>query len=81
MEKILLTFQIERPYCYMTERKIRIKIAESLGWKREYIYGNGVDNFVWIDPKGEKAWIDLTDDGIFPPFFPKAAPKNWFPVV
>lgn len=52
----------------MTDRETRIKIAESLGWEREFIHGNGVDDYVWVDPEKEKAWID---DGTFSPNFPK----------
>ena len=37
------------------------KIAQFLGWSKEYIFGNGVDDEVWVCPKKEKAYSICPD--------------------
>ena len=41
----------------MTTEEKNIKICEALGWRREFIHGNGVDDYVWIDPLNQRAWF------------------------
>lgn len=43
----------------MTDHKQRIAIAEACKWRREYIFGNGVDDYVWIHPTNGKAYPDM----------------------
>ena len=33
--------------------------AEALGWRQEYIHGNGVDDNVWIHPTNGEAYLTL----------------------
>lgn len=42
----------------MTQEEKNIKICEARGWRREFIHGNGVDDYVWIDPLNQRAWFD-----------------------
>jgi hypothetical protein len=43
----------------MTEQEQIIAIAEACKWRREYIFGNGVDDYVWIHPTNGKAYPDM----------------------
>ena len=48
----------------MNNKEQRIAIATACGWKHEYIFGNGVDDYVYVDPSG-KCWTDI------PPHLPE----------
>ena len=43
----------------MTDQEQRIAIAEACKWRREYIFGNGVDDYVWIHPTNGKVYPDM----------------------
>lgn len=36
----------------MNKQEQRTAIAEACGWRREYAFGNGIDDELWITPKG-----------------------------
>jgi hypothetical protein len=57
INKILENTPIPEIYKRAAKRKNEIA-AKQLGWKKEYIFGNGVDGDVWISPDG-KAYTEL----------------------
>ena len=49
----------------------QIALAESHGWRHEFIHGNGVDDYVWVHPTNGKAYAEGSPMPDFPvPFAP-----------
>lgn len=79
----------------MNFQKKNEKLAEFLGWTKEFIFGNGVDDELWVCPKKEKACASCpdiinNDDGLLDlaiqkirenQFYYVDFPRNLFKVV
>ena len=50
----------------------QIALAESHGWRHEFIHGNGVDDYVWIHPTNGRAYAE----GSPMPDFPVPSPQR-----